>query len=175
MGCPVHPQSLAWNHPEGERCAICGRFFDGRDPPPPEPVIIRSLNHFQQYSMERSGYGQGIFKLDLAYVGLSLAGEGGEAADYVKKVLYHGHELDREKLADEVGDMLWGVQAAATYLGYTLEEIVARNVAKIKRRYPPDGFFNPEQSRNRNNTDEIAMLRSEIALLRRRLGEAEKP
>jgi hypothetical protein len=40
---------------------------------------------------------------------LGLTGEAGELADYLKKVLYHGHEIQRGKVQDELGDLLWYV------------------------------------------------------------------
>ena len=70
---------------------------------------------------------------------LGLAGESGEVCDLLKKYLFQGHELDREKMADELGDVQWYVVETALGLGFTLEEIAERNIAKLKRRYP-QGF-----------------------------------
>lgn len=38
---------------------------------------------------------------------MGLAGETGEAIDYLKKVVAHGHKLDRDRIALELGDVLW--------------------------------------------------------------------
>jgi NTP pyrophosphatase (non-canonical NTP hydrolase) len=38
---------------------------------------------------------------------MGLCGEAGEAIDIVKKHLAQGHELDREKLIGELGDIAW--------------------------------------------------------------------
>lgn len=78
---------------------------------------------------------------------LGLAGEAGEFADRVKKTAYHGHALDREKLLDELGDILWYIADAAGALGVELEEVARRNNAKLRLRYPEG--FNPEASKNR--------------------------
>jgi NTP pyrophosphatase (non-canonical NTP hydrolase) len=75
----------------------------------------------------------------LVIAALGLAGEAGEFADRVKKSLAQGHELDRDVLAGEAGDILWYVAKAARALGVTLDEIATRNVAKLAARYP-DGF-----------------------------------
>ena len=79
------------------------------------------------------------FEQRLANCALGVAGEGGEIADYLKKVVYHGHPLDRAKLADELGDLLWYVAALATTAGIPLAQIAQGNVAKLRKRYP-DGF-----------------------------------
>ena len=70
---------------------------------------------------------------------MGLCGESGEAIDIVKKWLAQGHELDKEKLAKELGDICWYLAETATALGYDLEDIMAANIEKLKKRYP-EGF-----------------------------------
>ena len=70
---------------------------------------------------------------------MGLCGESGEAIDIVKKWLAQGHDLDREKLAKELGDICWYLAETATALELSLEDIMAANIEKLKRRYP-EGF-----------------------------------
>lgn len=70
---------------------------------------------------------------------MGLCGEAGEAIDIVKKWLAQGHELDREHLAKELGDIAWYLAEAATALDLQLEDILRANIDKLKKRYP-DGF-----------------------------------
>lgn len=70
---------------------------------------------------------------------MGLCGEAGEAIDIVKKWLAHGHELDREHLAKELGDIAWYLAETATALDIPLEEIFRGNIEKLARRYP-EGF-----------------------------------
>ena len=79
---------------------------------------------------------------------MGLCGESGEAIDIVKKWLAQGHELDKEKLAKELGDVCWYLAETATALGYSLEEIMAANIEKLRRRYPEG--FNSERSIHRS-------------------------
>ena len=78
---------------------------------------------------------------------MGLCGESGEAIDIVKKHLAHGHPLDKEALAKELGDICWYVAETAQVLGYDLETIMTMNIEKLKKRYP-DGFSR-EDSINR--------------------------
>ena len=75
----------------------------------------------------------------LTNVCLGLAGESGEIIEHVKKVVFHGHQLDRDYLKKEIGDVLWYVAAMATALDVDLGEIAQANVDKLKARYP-EGF-----------------------------------
>ena len=70
---------------------------------------------------------------------MGLCGESGEAIDIVKKWLAQGHDLDREKLAKELGDVAWYLAEAATALDMDLETILRGNLDKLAKRYP-EGF-----------------------------------
>ena len=70
---------------------------------------------------------------------MGLCGESGKAIDIVKKWLAQGHELDKERLAKELGDIAWYLAEAATALDMPLEQILQANIDKLKKRYP-DGF-----------------------------------
>ncbi|HEY3257267.1 MAG TPA: nucleoside triphosphate pyrophosphohydrolase family protein [Gemmatimonadaceae bacterium] len=86
----------------------------------------------------------------LTSAALGLAGESGEIADHVKKIVYHGHPLDddtRDKIAKEIGDILWYCAMGSRGIGVSLAEIARMNVAKLRKRYP-DGF-STDQSLNR--------------------------
>ena len=70
---------------------------------------------------------------------MGLCGESGEATDIVKKHLFQGHDLDKEKLAKELGDIAWYLAEAATALNIDLDDIFAANIEKLRKRYP-EGF-----------------------------------
>lgn len=38
---------------------------------------------------------------------LGLCGESGEVADIIKKATFQGHQLDKEHIAEELGDVAW--------------------------------------------------------------------
>ena len=81
---------------------------------------------------------------------MGLCGESGEAIDIVKKWLAQGHDLDREKLARELGDVAWYLAEAATALDMDLETILQGNLDKLAKRYP-EGF---QTHRSLNRTEE---------------------
>lgn len=68
---------------------------------------------------------------------MGLAGETGEVCDLVKKGIYHRRGLDRERIADELRDVLWYVAAAAlaSHLGLTMEEVMQKNLDKLAARF----------------------------------------
>lgn len=78
---------------------------------------------------------------------MGLCGEAGEAIDIVKKHLAQGHELDREHLIKELGDIAWYLAETATALDVSLDEVLEGNIDKLRKRYPEG--FSEEKSRNR--------------------------
>ena len=96
------------------------------------------INEYQELAM--TTLNKELSEKDVLINGvMGLCGESGEAIDLVKKWLAQGHELDKDKLISEIGDVAWYIAEIATALGVTLEEVLERNIEKLKRRYP-EGF-----------------------------------
>lgn len=92
------------------------------------------------------------YLLNVIYAAMGMCGEAGEASELIKKYAYHGHTIDSEHLARELGDVLWYVSYMAHLFGYPLGKIMAMNQEKLAKRYP-DGKFDEERSRNRKEGD----------------------
>ncbi|MEA3350528.1 MAG: nucleoside triphosphate pyrophosphohydrolase family protein [Chloroflexota bacterium] len=105
-----------------------------------------TLNEYQSLAARTSGAG-GNGERRLIISALGLTGEAGEFANMVKKLTAHGHEIDNEILAEELGDVLWYLAEAATAIGIPLGEIAQQNVDKLRQRYPEG--FSQERSINR--------------------------
>ncbi len=97
-----------------------------------------TINEYQKLAMVTLN--PELSKKDVLINGvMGLCGESGEAIDIVKKHLHQGHELDKEKLAKELGDIAWYLAETAWALDIPLEEILQGNIDKLKRRFP-EGF-----------------------------------
>jgi NTP pyrophosphatase (non-canonical NTP hydrolase) len=66
-----------------------------------------------------------------------IAEEAGEVLALVRKHLYQNRPLDRERLAEELGDVLWCVAAVATMCELELSSVAHQNQAKIVARHGP--------------------------------------
>ena len=75
-----------------------------------------------------------VMRLDHAAKGLCT--EVGEFTDVLKRHLFYGAPLDRLRLKEEVGDILWYAASACEALGIRMEDVMTTNVAKLKARYP---------------------------------------
>lgn len=114
-------------------------------------IIDNDANVYQQnvlkYAPDHHDY-----LLNVIYAAMGMCGEAGEASELIKKYAYHGHAIDTEHLARELGDVLWYVSYMAYLFGYPLDKIMAMNQEKLAKRYP-DGKFDAERSRNREEGD----------------------
>lgn len=68
-----------------------------------------------------------------------LNGEAGEVIDLLKKHEFQGHSLNRQELADELGDILWYIALGCDALGVSMDYIMSVNIEKLRNRYP-QGF-----------------------------------
>ena len=97
-----------------------------------------TINEYQRLAMKTLN--PELSKKDILINGvMGLCGESGEAIDIVKKWLAQGHELAKEHLAKELGDVAWYLAETAFALDIPLEDILAANIEKLKKRYP-EGF-----------------------------------
>lgn len=91
----------------------------------------------------------------LLTAGVGINAEGGEFLEIVKKMVFQGkpyNEDNREHLIIELGDIMWYVAQACMALGVSIDDVVARNVQKLLKRYP-EGAFDVYFSENRASDD----------------------
>lgn len=91
-------------------------------------------------------------ELMLVWNAVGLAEEAGEVNGWIKKVVFHRHTPDYDKLKKELGDVLWYLTGICTVHGWTLQEIMELNIDKLEKRYAKDKGYTSEQSIGR--TDE---------------------
>jgi len=81
--------------------------------------------------------------LRLFYSSLGLAGEAGEVANKVKKIMRDdGSEITpdrRQQILDELGDVLWYVALVADELDATLSSVATANIEKLQARHGHQG------------------------------------
>ena len=82
---------------------------------------------------------------------MGMNGESGEVIDLVKKHLFHGHDLDKEKLVKELGDVLWYIAEVCTSLDVNMSEVMDKNIEKLSKRY--QNGFSKEASINRKDNE----------------------
>lgn len=106
-----------------------------------------TINEYQRLAM--TTLNPALSQKDVLINGvMGLCGEAGEAIDLVKKHLAQGHDLDREALLKELGDVAWYLAETAYALDTDLESVLAANIEKLKKRFPEG--FSSERSRNRD-------------------------
>ena len=92
-------------------------------------------NEYQKRTMDTAVYpqaGSGS-AIELYYLALGVTSEAGEIAGKVKRIIRDG-QMDTAGLVHEVGDVLWYAARLADALGFTLEDVMRINYAKLMKR-----------------------------------------
>lgn len=90
----------------------------------------------------------------LMHAAAGMAGEAGEVLDLIKKIWANGRPLDfetHEKLVEELGDMMFYMQAMMELLTISPRDVRIANTYKLRKRYP-NGY-----------SDEAALARADKA------------
>ena len=75
--------------------------------------------------------------------GVGINAEGGEFLEIIKKMIFQGKPWDednKEHLIIELGDVMWYVAQACMALEISFDDVIARNVKKLEKRYPGGKF-----------------------------------
>ena len=103
-----------------------------------------NANEYQKLALRTAGAKGDDLIINCA---LGLSGESGEVADMIKKHFFQGHDLDRQALAKEIGDVAWYLAVMVSCIDMNLSDVLEMNIEKLQERYP-DGFSS-EKSINR--------------------------
>lgn len=72
---------------------------------------------------------------ELEYLTMGLAGEAGEVANKVKKIIRgDANNPPDNEIAKEIGDLLWYADRLCTYFGTSLEAVMKVNMEKLEGR-----------------------------------------
>jgi len=70
------------------------------------------------------------------HAAIGMSGEAGEFCSLLQKNIWYGKPLDTTNAKEELGDMMWYVALACNALGFSLEDVMRSNIAKLRARFP---------------------------------------
>ena len=70
---------------------------------------------------------------------LGLAGESGQLIDLIQDYTFKGKDLDKEKMIDELGDVLWYLSQIAQWANVDFDDVAKANIETLNKRYA-NGF-----------------------------------
>lgn len=95
-----------------------------------------TFNDYQQESRKTALYPD--LGSNFIYPTLGLAGETGEVAEKIKKIIRDDNgfvsEEKRQEIKKEMGDVLWYLAQLATELGLDLDDVARSNIEKLASR-----------------------------------------
>ena len=94
----------------------------------------------------------------LLHSAIGLVTEAGEIQDALKKHIFYGRTLDKVNLEEELGDLFWYMAVMADTLGISFEQVMEKNIRKLKSRYGEK--FTEERAIKRDLDTERQILES---------------
>ncbi|MFM2414691.1 MAG: hypothetical protein RI911_384 [Candidatus Parcubacteria bacterium] len=95
------------------------------------------FNEYQEKASQTAGYPT-PGGMAFIYPALGLAGEAGEVAEKIKKIIRDEggvvSEAKRGEIKKELGDVLWYVSELARQFDLTLDDVAAGNIDKLASR-----------------------------------------
>lgn len=82
--------------------------------------------------------------------------ESGELMSQIKRAKIYGTKLDKINLIEEMGDCMWYLALLCDELGVSFEEVWAKNIAKLKARFPEK--YSKKEVLNRDSKKERKIL-----------------
>lgn len=96
-----------------------------------------TFDEYQKAALTTAKFSEDELK-DLMHWVLGVNGEAGEIAEKLKKIIRDKKgvvsEEDKVELAKEIGDVLWYLSTLAAHLKVSLDDVAAKNLAKLKSR-----------------------------------------
>ena len=106
-------------------------------------------NEYQKLAARTINHGLSMIEKEYHAIH-GMVGEIGEIHSIYQKA-YQGHSVEEDHLKKEVGDLLWFIAEYCTACGWSLEEIMELNIAKLRARYPAG--FDEDHSLHRVSGD----------------------
>lgn len=94
-------------------------------------------------------------KCNLLHIAMGLSGESGEYLDTVKKHAIYNKPLDYENLNEEIGDLMFFIQAHCNHFEIDLSDIIQQNREKLEARYH-EGSYSDKQAQERADKNEAS-------------------
>lgn len=99
----------------------------------------------QQAEMFSNGNVKSTHRMTMGALG--VAGEAGELADEIKKLVYHEKPIDIDRIRKEIGDVLWYLAYLCSVFDLNLSDVAQANLDKLKARHGDK--FRPHNEQNR--------------------------
>lgn len=96
--------------------------------------------------------------LNTLHMLMGMQTEIGELTDPFKKQLAYNEPIDWINVKEEIGDLMWYIGNLCYMLNFDLEEILEKNIEKLKVRYPDK--FDSEYAIQRDLNKERNILES---------------
>ena len=125
----------------------------------PEEYTLKARRTRTIYDRKRIIEELTVYKrVQLVHAVFGISDEAGELCGQMEKWLFYNQELDTSNIVEELGDLMWYIVTAADAVDTTLEEIMEKNIQKLKVRYPDKYTDHDAKEENRDREAEAKAM-----------------
>lgn len=95
---------------------------------------VKNLKDYQKFCKKTAQKFKDKEKEILTW-GLGITGEAGDVAGCIKKTFSHKND-QIDGIRENLGDTLWYAAMICNYFNWNFDEVLAKNIQKLKKRYP---------------------------------------
>jgi len=99
-----------------------------------------------------------LFPIRMNHALMGMMGEVGELAGAIENWIQYNRGLDLVNIKEELGDLMWYVALMCNASGISLGEVMEKNIAKLRKRYPEKYSDHDAAEENRDRAAEREVL-----------------
>jgi len=96
----------------------------------------------------------GEYDVRLWHALIGMSSEVGELMDQFKRFMFYRQPLDECNVIEELGDVLWYIALACNTLEISMEDVMRKNIKKLRERYPEKYSDHDAAEENRDRENE---------------------
>lgn len=118
---------------------------------------MNNEEHIKQIVEKLKSKTSHVIEKDLVHAAMGMSTEAAEILTVIKAKMFYNREMDELNLLEELGDLRFFYNLFISAMGWTDEQVLDANAAKLRQRYS-EGKFSDKQANERDLAAENSQM-----------------